>query len=147
MVFPLFFPVARRSSAAFPQAAPDAGCRVVPDAASASPAYILDYIPVSTPDSSMPLSRDEVQRIATLSRIALTDVELERAGAQLGEVLALFEQLRAIDTSGVDPMTHPRDQALRLRDDVADPTDRREAGQAMAPAVERGLYLVPKVIE
>jgi aspartyl-tRNA(Asn)/glutamyl-tRNA(Gln) amidotransferase subunit C len=95
----------------------------------------------------MPLSLDEVRRIATLARIALTDAELERTAAQLGAVLALFEQLRAVDTAGVEPMTHPHDQTLRLRDDVADETDRREAGQAMAPAVERGLYLVPKVIE
>lgn len=95
----------------------------------------------------MPLSRDEVRRIAGLARISLTDAELERAAAQLGEVLALFERLRAVDTAGVEPMTHPHDPTLRLRDDVADPADRREAGQAMAPAVERGLYLVPKVIE
>ncbi len=95
----------------------------------------------------MPLSRDEVRRIAALARIALTDAEIERAAAQLGEVLALFDRLRAVDTAGVEPMTHPHDQTLRLRDDVADTADRREAGQAMAPAVERGLYLVPKVIE
>ncbi|MCO5100660.1 MAG: Asp-tRNA(Asn)/Glu-tRNA(Gln) amidotransferase subunit GatC [Burkholderiaceae bacterium] len=95
----------------------------------------------------MPLSRDEVQRIATLARIALTDDELDRTAAQLGAVLELFERLRAIDTAGVEPMTHPHDQTLRLREDVADETDRRQAGQAMAPAVERGLYLVPKVIE
>ncbi len=96
---------------------------------------------------SKPLSRDEVQRIATLARIALTDAELERTAVQLGEVLALFDRLRAVDTTGVEPMTHPHDQTLRLRDDVADETDRRAAGQATAPAVERGLYLVPKVIE
>jgi len=102
---------------------------------------------VSAPQSSKPLSRDEVERIATLARIALTDEEIERTAAQLGDVLALFERLRAVDTTGVEPMTHPHDQTLRLRDDIADATDRREAGQAMAPAVERGLYLVPKVIE
>jgi len=62
-------------------------------------------------------------------------------------VLALFHRLGGADPPGVEPMTHPHDQTLRLRDDVADTADRREAGQAMAPAVERGLYLVPKVIE
>ncbi len=95
----------------------------------------------------MPLSRTEVQRIAMLARIALTDGELDRTAEQLGGVLALFERLRAVDTTGVEPMTHPHDPVLRLRDDVADETDRREAGQAAAPRVERGLYLVPKVIE
>ena len=102
---------------------------------------------MSAPQSSKPLSRDEVERIALLARIALTEEEIERTAAQLGEVLALFERLRAVDTSGVEPMTHPHDQTLRLREDVADLTDRREESQAMAPAVERGLYLVPKVIE
>ena len=102
---------------------------------------------VSTSVPSKPLPRDEVERIAALARIALTEDELERTAAQLGAVLALFERLRAVDTGGIEPMTNPHDQTLRLRDDVADETDRREAGQAMAPAVERGLYLVPKVIE
>lgn len=95
----------------------------------------------------MPLSRDEVERIAALARIALTEDELDRTAGQLAQVLGLFEQLRAVDTAGVEPMTNPHDQTLRLRDDIADEADRREAGQAMAPAVERGLYLVPKVIE
>ncbi len=95
----------------------------------------------------MPLSPNEVQRIAMLARIALSDEQIVKTAAQLDAVLGLFERLRAVDTSGVEPMTHPLDMILRLRDDVADETDRREACQAVAPRVERGLYLVPKVIE
>lgn len=95
----------------------------------------------------MSLSLHDVQRIAMLARIALSDEELARTASQLDAVLGLFERLRAVDTSGVEPMTHPGDMVLRLRDDVPDTTDRREAGLAVAPEVERGLYLVPKVIE
>ena len=95
----------------------------------------------------MSLSLSDVQRIAMLARIALSEDELARTATQLDAVLGLFERLRAVDTRGVEPMTHPGDMVLRLRDDVADTTDRREAGLAVAPKVERGLYLVPKVIE
>src|SRR5690606_11634547 len=133
--------------AALSPRAPSVGCIRVAGCAPIGAGPLPTFLAVTTSVPSMPLSRDEVERIATLARIALTDEELERTAAQLGQVLALFERLRAVDTTGVEPMTHPHDQTLRLRDDVADETNRREAGQAMAPAVERGLYLVPKVIE
>ncbi|RPH64269.1 MAG: Asp-tRNA(Asn)/Glu-tRNA(Gln) amidotransferase subunit GatC [Burkholderiales bacterium] len=66
---------------------------------------------------------------------------------QLNSVFGLIERLQAVDTRGVEPMTHPGDMQLRLRDDVVDEPDRRDAYQAVAPSVERGLYLVPRVIE
>ncbi len=101
----------------------------------------------ASPEPAAPLTRAEVERIAALARIALDEDEIAQHAAQLGQVLSLFEQLRAVDTDGVEPLTHPHEPVLRLRDDVVDQTDQREACQALAPAVERGLYLVPKVIE
>lgn len=95
----------------------------------------------------MHLDNDDVRRIARLARLALSDEEVARTREQLGSVLALIEQLSAVDTAGVEPMTHAQDMALRLRSDEVTEPDRREAYQQVAPSVERGLYLVPKVIE
>lgn len=101
----------------------------------------------ASPETVAPLTRAEVERIAALARIALNEEEIGQHAEQLAQVLSLFEQLRAVDTTGVEPLTHPHDPVLRLRDDVVDQADQREVCQAQAPAVERGLYLVPKVIE
>jgi aspartyl-tRNA(Asn)/glutamyl-tRNA(Gln) amidotransferase subunit C len=95
----------------------------------------------------MSLALSDVKRIAMLARIGLADDEAERMLVQLDAVFGLIERLQAVDTAGVEPMTHPGDMALRLRDDVADEPDRRADYQAVAPSVERGLYLVPRVIE
>ena len=95
----------------------------------------------------MSLTLDDVKRIAMLARIGLADGEAERTLGQLNAVFGLIERLQAVDTGGVEPMTHPGDMTLRLRDDVVDEADRRDAYQAVAPSVERGLYLVPRVIE
>jgi aspartyl-tRNA(Asn)/glutamyl-tRNA(Gln) amidotransferase subunit C len=66
---------------------------------------------------------------------------------QLSNILSLVEEMQAVDTTGIEPMAHAQDVVLRLRNDVATETDRRAAYQAVAPQVEAGLYLVPKVIE
>jgi len=95
----------------------------------------------------MSLSATDVQRIAMLARIELDGDEAARTLDQLNAVFGLIERLQAVDTSGVEPMTHPQAMALRLRDDAVTETDQRQAYQASAPSVERGLYLVPKVIE
>ncbi|MCB5196572.1 Asp-tRNA(Asn)/Glu-tRNA(Gln) amidotransferase subunit GatC [Deefgea salmonis] len=95
----------------------------------------------------MSLSIDDVQRIARLARIAVTENEVIESHKQLNQLFSLIEEMRSIDTTGIEPMPHPQDMLLRLRDDVATATNRREAFQAIAPAVENGLYLVPKVIE
>lgn len=95
----------------------------------------------------MSLSQSDIQRIARLSRIALTDNEIVAVGQQLDGILGLIEQLQAVDTTGIEPMSHARDVALRLRDDVVRDTDQHRAFQSIAPAVQDGLYLVPKVIE
>ncbi|WP_200916563.1 Asp-tRNA(Asn)/Glu-tRNA(Gln) amidotransferase subunit GatC [Jeongeupia sp. HS-3] len=95
----------------------------------------------------MSLSLDDVRRIAKLARIAVTDTELAAAQQQLNRIFTLIEEMRAVDTTGIEPMAHAQDVHLRLRDDIATATNRRDAFQAIAPSVENGLYLVPKVIE
>lgn len=95
----------------------------------------------------MSLSVADVRRIARLARLALTDEEAAATQAQLDAVFGLIERLQAVDTDGVEPMTHPQPMALRLRTDEITEADRRADFQAVAPAVEQGLYLVPKVIE
>jgi len=95
----------------------------------------------------MSLTDADVRRIARLARIRVTDEEVAEVGNKLNGIFALIEQLQAVDTEGVEPMSHARDVALRLRDDIATEPNRRDAFQAVAPAVESGLYLVPKVIE
>ena len=95
----------------------------------------------------MSLSNEQVGHIARLARIALTDAEIESTRAKLNDIFALIEQMQAVDTTGVAPMSHPQELATRLRPDVVTETDRREAFQKIAPQTEAGLYLVPKVIE
>ena len=93
----------------------------------------------------------DVTRIAKLARIALTDAETVATAAQLDHVFALIETMRAIDTTGVEPLTTPLAAIaafpLRLRDDAVTEVDRRADFQQAAPSTEDGLYLVPKVIE
>lgn len=86
-------------------------------------------------------------RIGELARLDLPPEEAERLLGQLNGVLGLIDALQAVDTSGVEPMTHAGDLVLRLRVDEVTETDRRDAFQQCAPAVAHGLYLVPRVIE
>ena len=98
----------------------------------------------------MSLSDDQVRRIARLARIELAPQEVQPVAARLNRVLGLIEQMRAVDTQGIEPMAHPLDMLLqgqRLREDRAEGPQPREAFQAIAPATQDGLYLVPKVIE
>ncbi len=95
----------------------------------------------------MSLSTADVARIARLARLRVNEADSRTIEAQLNGILGLIETMRAVDTTGVEPMSHPQDLSLRLRDDVVTETDRRAAYQAVAPQVENGLYLVPKVIE
>jgi len=99
----------------------------------------------------MSLSPDDVARIARLARIALAPEESPEVLARLNRVLALVDELRSVDTAGVAPMSHALEAHLpagqRLRPDEVTEPDRRELYQSVAPAVEKGLYLVPKVIE
>ncbi|MFO1198560.1 MAG: Asp-tRNA(Asn)/Glu-tRNA(Gln) amidotransferase subunit GatC [Burkholderiaceae bacterium] len=95
----------------------------------------------------MSLTAADVRRIAQLARLELSEADAQHTLAQLNDVFGLIEALRAVDTTGVEPMTHAQDMTLRLRaDEVAEP-DRRDDYQRNAPAVEQGLFLVPRVIE
>jgi len=95
----------------------------------------------------MPLSLDEVRRIAELARIGISDAEARAAQAQLNDIFELIGQMQKVVTGGVEPMTHAQGLALRLREDEVTESDRRELFQSIAPQKEAGLYLVPKVIE
>ena len=99
----------------------------------------------------MSLSDDQIRRIARLARIAIGDAESAEVRGRLNRVLGLIDELQAVDTAGIEPMSHPLDALLPggqpLREDKVTEPDRRAAYQAGAPAVEGGLYLVPKVIE
>jgi aspartyl-tRNA(Asn)/glutamyl-tRNA(Gln) amidotransferase subunit C len=95
----------------------------------------------------MPLSHDQIRRIAQLARIAVRDEEAEMVRERLNRVLGLIDQLQAVATAGVEPMSHALDLVQPLRPDAVTETDQRERFQAGAPAVRDGHYLVPKVIE
>ena len=95
----------------------------------------------------MPLTNSDVCKVARLARLAMSDAEIETTRAQLTGIFALIEQMQAVDTRGIAPMSHAQDLSQRLRADVVCETDQREIFQAIAPQVEAGLYLVPQVIE
>lgn len=99
----------------------------------------------------MALSSQDIARIAHLARLELSPRDSERMLSQINGFFDVVEQMRAVDTAGVVPLAHPVEMtqavALRLRDDVVSEPDNREANQQSAPAVERGLFLVPRVIE
>ena len=95
----------------------------------------------------MALERSDVEKIAHLARLGLNDADLPQTTATLNSILGLIDAMQAADTEGVEPLAHPLEATQRLRADVVSETNQREAYQAIAPAVESGLYLVPKVIE
>ena len=99
----------------------------------------------------MALDSQDVSRIANLARLELKPAEEAAMLQQLNGFFSIVEQMSAVDTSGVEPLYTPlsavQEVALRLRDDVVTETDHREANQRSAPAVEDGLFLVPKVLE
>ena len=99
----------------------------------------------------MALILQDIERVANLARLNLRPDETERTLSQLNGFFNLVAQMEAVNTDGVKPLAHPAavlgEVALRLRDDIVSETNQREASQVSAPAVERGLFLVPKVIE
>jgi len=99
----------------------------------------------------MSLSDDQVRRIARLARLEVAPAEVKPVADRLNRILGLIEEMRAVDTEGIEPMAHPLDAQLpdgqRLRPDEVTERDRREDYQKVAPATQDGLYLVPKVIE
>ena len=99
----------------------------------------------------MALNSQDIARVANLARLELRPDETERVLGQLNGFFKLVDQMASVDTHGIEPLAHPAailgDVALRLREDIPSEINQREASQISAPAVERGLFLVPKVIE
>ena len=95
----------------------------------------------------MALEKSDVEKIAHLARLAISEEDIPAYAHNLSNILTLVEQMGSIDTRGVTPMAHPLDMAQRLREDAVSESNQRDQFQAIAPSVEAGLYLVPKVIE
>ena len=95
----------------------------------------------------MAIDADEIARIAHLARLEIGDEAVARTTGELANILAFVGRMDSVDTSDVTPMAHPLDANQRLREDRVTEPDRRDAFQAVAPAVENGLYLVPKVLD
>ncbi len=99
----------------------------------------------------MALTAQDIARVAHLARLELAPELVQPTLEQINGFFTLVEQMAAVDTEGVEPLAHPAavtgQVALRLREDVASEPNQRDAAQASSPAVERGLFLVPKVIE
>ena len=92
-------------------------------------------------------SREEISRLARLARVEVAEGDIDGLRAELDGILGLIDQMRAVDTAGIEPMSHPQEVMQRLREDAVTEADQREKLQAGAPAVEDGLYLVPRVVE
>ena len=93
------------------------------------------------------MDKSEIDKIAKLARLRVSSADANEVTARIGEILAMIDQMQAVDTEGVEPLAHPLDAVLRLRADEVTEVDRRDELLALAPASENGLYLVPKVIE
>ncbi len=95
----------------------------------------------------MALERSEVEKIAHLARLGLSEADLPQTTQTLNNILGLIDAMQAVNTDGIEPLAHPLEAVQRLRADEVTETNQRDAYQSIAPAVENGLYLVPKVIE
>ena len=95
----------------------------------------------------MSLTDADVQKIARLARLAMSEAEIATARSQLSGIFDLIAEMQAVDTKGVTPMSHAQDVSQRLREDTITEANQRELFQSIAPQVESGLYLVPQVIE
>ena len=95
----------------------------------------------------MSLDRTDVEKIAHLARIAISDDEIPATTAKLSGILDLIDKMQAVDTDGVAPLAHPLETTQRLRPDAVTESNHRDDYQTIAPATESGLYLVPKVIQ
>jgi aspartyl-tRNA(Asn)/glutamyl-tRNA(Gln) amidotransferase subunit C len=93
------------------------------------------------------LSLEQVRAIADLARIEVGEADAERLQRELNGILAMVDEMLAVDTQGIEPMAHPQDARQRLREDIVTETDQHAPYQAVAPQVEDDLYLVPRVIE
>ena len=108
---------------------------------------MIPYKPYFNKVFAMSLTNADVQKIARLARIAMSEAETDAARSQLSGIFDLIAEMQAVNTQGVKPMSHAQDVSQRLREDNVSEINRREAFQSIAPQVEAGLYLVPQVIE
>lgn len=95
----------------------------------------------------MALPPDEVAKLAELARLSIDSQQMESTAESVSDILSMIDQLKQIDTAQVSPLSHPMDLVQRLRADEVIETNQREELQKLAPAVESGLYLVPKVLD
>jgi aspartyl-tRNA(Asn)/glutamyl-tRNA(Gln) amidotransferase subunit C len=95
----------------------------------------------------MSLSDDQIRRLARLARIALEPGESREVAQRLDRIFSLVSEMQAVDTAGIEPMSHAVDLVQRLRADEVTEADQRERYQSVAPQAQQGLYLVPKVVE
>ncbi|MBL1275888.1 MAG: Asp-tRNA(Asn)/Glu-tRNA(Gln) amidotransferase subunit GatC [Ectothiorhodospiraceae bacterium] len=102
---------------------------------------------MSSEPSSPSLQKDDIEKIAHLARLGIDEADVPAYASDLNNILALVEQMSAVDTTGVSPMAHPMDAQQRLRDDTVTEQNQREQLMANAPQTEANLFLVPQVIE
>ena len=95
----------------------------------------------------MALNLSDVEKIAKLSRLSLTENEKTKTLSELNDIFTMVEKMQSVNTDGVEPMPHPHETALRLREDAVTETDHAADYQAVAPEVRNRLYIVPQVIE
>ena len=95
----------------------------------------------------MAFDKTEVEKVAQLARLHISDSEIDEVTRRITDILALIDQMQSVDTDAVVPLAHPLDLTQRLREDDVTESNRRDELQLLAPEVEEGLYLVPKVIE
>lgn len=95
----------------------------------------------------MALDKNEVEKIAHLARLQISESDVVETGQRISNILAMIDQMQSVDTSAVKPMAHPFDAVQRLRPDLVTESNQRDYLQKIAPATQDGLYLVPKVIE
>ncbi len=95
----------------------------------------------------MSVDRSDIEKVAALSRLAIDNETAGQVAQKVNDILEMIDQMQAVDTDTVEPMTNPLDATQRLRADEVTELDQREAFQAIAPSTEAGLFLVPKVIE
>ncbi len=93
------------------------------------------------------MDRSDVEKLAELACLDISEATVDEVTQSITDIIALVDQLQAVDTTNVEPMAHPLDTVQRLRHDEVTESNHREAFQAIAPSAEAGLYLVPKVIE
>jgi len=123
---------------------------VLPPRAAATARFCgLNGAPFGSPPLRTPamISHDDVRRIAELARIEVTAAEVDAVHGKLAAIFGLIDELAAVDTTGIEPMAHVLDAVLPMREDTVTEPDRHALYQSVAPSVEDGLYLVPRVVE